>query len=96
MRVQMALSPLVSIPLTLTAGAIVAASSWVALHHYYPSIPLVIYDLLTRHPWLTGVWIFLSIVGLDASLTSARDAVTYGNVGQKARAHWHLSGGQKK
>lgn len=88
------MSPFVSVPLTLAAGGVAAIASWVSLHHYYPSIPLVIHDLLTVHPWLTGVWLGLSVIGLDAAMVAARDAIGYKNVGQKARAHWNLTGGR--
>lgn len=91
----MSLSPLISIPATLAVGGILAAAGWVSLHYYYPAIPLVIYDLLTLYPWLTGVWLLLAVVGLDAALVAARDAISYGNVGAKAQAHFHLSGGRK-
>lgn len=91
----MPLSPFISVPLTLSIGGAVGVGGWVALYHYYPAVPVVIFDLLTLYPWLTGVWLLLAVVGLDAALVAARDALSYGNVGQKARAHFHLSGGQQ-
>lgn len=88
----MSLSNFIAIPLTAATGALIIATGWLGLYHFFPSIPLLIYHLLANHPWLTGVWLALAVIGIDSSSVALRDALSYGNVGQKARAHFDLSG----
>lgn len=92
MRVQM--KPLFSQLITLALGGLLIATGWIALYHWQPTIPALIFHLLSQHPWLTGIWLGLSVIGLDYALVSIRNAIGYRNVGAKARAHWRLGGEQ--
>lgn len=80
--------------LFLAGGGLLSAGFWLGLAHYAPDIPLLVYRLLATYPWLTGTWLGLAIVGIDAAAVSARDTVRFGNVGQKASAQsYHGSKG---
>lgn len=83
------MSPLTTSVLHVAAAGAAVTAGWLALWHYAPAAPQVIYSMLTKHPWLTGVWLMLAIVGVDYALVAARDTVSYRGVGSKAAAHWH-------
>lgn len=79
-------------PPALSSALCVAG--WVSVYHWQPAIPKLVYNLLTLHPWLTGVWLALAVVGIDFGLVATRNAVGFRNVGSKARAQWNLGGGR--
>lgn len=87
--------PVLQSLLALFAAAVLSTCGWVALYHYRPELPELVYYLLSQHPVSTGGWLLLSVVGFDYALTATRDTVGYRNVGSKARTHWHLTGGDK-
>lgn len=77
-----------------TVAALLITASWIGLHAIAPAVSAAIYSLLTRHPWLVGAWLALSVIGLDYALTAARNTIGFRNVGSKALAHFRIGGRQ--
>lgn len=93
MRAQM--SPLIEILLTLVSGGLAIAAASVGAWHWQPALVELISFLLSEHPYLTGCWLALAVIGIDFGMVAARDTVGYRGVGSKSRAHWHLTRGQR-
>lgn len=73
------------LPVGIVATAILAG--WLTAWHYYPALVEFAYALLEQHHVLVGSWGLLVVVGIDYALVAMRDAVSFSNVGAKARAH---------
>lgn len=86
-------NPLVSFLLPIAVGGVASTAGWIALYYWQPAVPLLIYNLLTLHPWTVGIWLALSAIGIDYGLAAVRNTLGYRNVGAKARTHWRLTGG---
>lgn len=89
------MSPLVASTSHAALACAGIIAGWLWLWHAAPAAPEIVYALLAHHPWLTGTWLALGIIGADYSLVALRDTVSYRAVGAKASAHWHQREGRQ-
>ncbi|HJW24578.1 MAG TPA: hypothetical protein VJ576_06740 [Rhodocyclaceae bacterium] len=85
------MNPILRFFLPPALAGLAITTALVTTHYQAPTIPATLYNLLASHPWLTGTWLALSIIGIDYLVTATRDNLAYRNVGAKSRAHLDLS-----
>ncbi|KWB49156.1 hypothetical protein WL35_07920 [Burkholderia ubonensis] len=78
-------------PYAAVAALCILASA--GLHLWSPSALLVLDNLLTEHPVLTGSWLALSAAGVDYAITTAYRKLRFAEVGAKSAAQLHISRG---
>lgn len=82
-----------TVTLIVGGGAIVAVS--VGAWYWQPSLVELVCFLLAEHAIVTGIWLGLTVIGVDFGMVAGRDAIGYRQVGSKSLAHWRLTGGGK-